>query len=79
MINETKIRNSFSRIKVDIDLLKDSIYDIRNNINHLKQNQEYLYNEMLKKDRDLAYEIKWLRERISNLENQLQQERSLRH
>ena len=79
MISETKIRNSFSRIRVDMDLLKDAIYDIRNNINHLKQNQEYLYNEMLKKDRDLAYEIKWLRERISNLENQLQQERSLRH
>lgn len=79
MISENKIRTSFSRIKIDIDLLKDAIFDIRNNLNNLTENQNYLLNEMNKKDRDFAYEIKWLRERINNLEKQLQYERSLKN
>ena len=79
MISKDKLRNSFSRIKVDIDYLRNVIYEIKNEINNFRQDQYNIYSHMTQKDTELAYEIKLLKEKINNLEKQLEFERSLKH
>jgi hypothetical protein len=76
MVSENKIRMGFSRIKIDMDMLKSTILDLKENISQIKENQNYLFSEMTKKDRENIYEIKKMRDKIEFLEKQILFERS---
>jgi hypothetical protein len=79
MISKSNLRMSFSRIKLDMDILKNNLINIKEHISQLNENQNYLFSEMTKQNKEYNYEIKKMRDKIDMLEKQILFEKTLKN